>query len=80
MTKRKWIAIIIVCTVVFAGTIGGVVAYMIKISQEKKGDFVPAAVSCTINEGFANNQSLILPLRTRVTSMCMFAFEWLRIG
>ena len=56
MTKRKWIAIIIICAVVFAGTIGGVVAYMIKISQEKKGDFVPAAVSCTINEGFVNNQ------------------------
>lgn len=56
MTKQKLIAIIIICTVVFAGTIGGVVAYMIKISQEKKGDFIPAEVSCTISENFENNQ------------------------
>ena len=63
MTKQKWIAIIIICAVVFAGTIGGVVAYMIKISQEKKGDFVPAEVSCTINEGFVNNQKSDITVR-----------------
>lgn len=56
MKKQKLLAIIIICTVVLVGTIGGVVAYMIKISQEKKGDFIPAEVSCTINESFENNQ------------------------
>lgn len=56
MAKQKLIAIIIICSVLFAGTVGGVVAYMIKISEQKKGDFAPAKVSCKLEETFDANQ------------------------
>ena len=56
MAKQKLIAIIIICSVLFAGTVGGVVAYMIKISELETGGFAPAKVSCKLEETFDANQ------------------------
>ena len=55
MTK-KMIAIIIISAVLLSTTVGGVVAYMIKIIQGGEKQFEAAKVSCTLNETFVNDQ------------------------
>ena len=57
MAKQKLIAIIIICSVLVTGTVGGVVAYMIKISELETGGFAPAKVSCKLEETFDANQN-----------------------
>lgn len=53
-TNRKLVGIAILCLCIVAGTIGSVAAYLTSRTEPVTNEFVPAKVSCVVEEVFEN--------------------------
>lgn len=58
MKKNKSLKIVLICLLIAAivGAIGATAAYMIKETQNVQNDFIPAKVTCNVNEVFDGNE------------------------
>ena len=52
--KRKTVIIAILCLCIIIGTVGGVFAYLIAKTDTLSNEFIPAKVTCSVEENFKN--------------------------